>query len=99
MRLSRIKKYKQKQKEMGFNFTTDQDITTPAVVEETLTQEIFTEGEEAKMAIQFLEDSGLYQKFLLYCGIQEQLKKLYKDLENTPDLTKANYGLGKGLLD
>ena len=74
---------------MGFNFVTDGKIeslpaeskttlsvNTPTVVEENLSQEIFTEDEEGKMAIQFLEDNGLYAKFLLYCGIQEQLKNL-----------------------
>jgi hypothetical protein len=46
------------------------------LVEENLTQDIFAEGEEEKMAIQFIEETGLYTKFLLYCGIQEQLKNL-----------------------
>ena len=53
------------------------------IVEENLTQPIFTEGEEEKLAIQFLEETGLYTKFLLYCGIQEQLKSL-KDSLATP---------------
>jgi hypothetical protein len=87
MRPSRIKKYKQKQKNMGFEFKTDQD-TTPAVVEETLTQITYLEGEEGKLAIQFLEETGLYQKFLLWQGLQMQLK----------DLQNSLY-IGKGLLD
>ena len=41
-----------------------------------LVQDIFAEGEEEKLAIEFLEENGLYTKFLLYCGIQEQLKDL-----------------------
>jgi len=77
---------------MGFNFVSDQpdnkmvdSVTTLSVnqTEENLTQPIFTEGEEEKLAIQFLEETGLYTKFLLYCGIQEQLKSL-KDSLATP---------------
>ena len=46
------------------------------IVEEDLTQATFVEGEEEQLAIQFIEETGLYTKFLLYCGIQEQLKNL-----------------------
>jgi len=46
------------------------------LVEEDLTQAVFAEGEEEQLAIQFIEETGLYTKFLLYCGIQEQLKNL-----------------------
>ena len=46
------------------------------LVEEDLTQATFAEGEEEQLAIQFIEETGLYTKFLLYCGIQEQLKNL-----------------------
>jgi hypothetical protein len=82
---------------MGFNFVSDQpdkkmvDNTTKlsvdgsafasAIVDENLVQEIFAEGEEERLAIQFLEECGLYTKFLLYCGIQEQLKSLKDSLE------------------
>jgi len=77
---------------MGFEFKSDQpeqklvDNTTTLSVnqtEENLTQDIFTEGEEEKLALQFIEETGLYTKFLLYCGIQEQLKNL-KDSLATP---------------
>ena len=44
--------------------------------DENLVQDIFAEGEEEQLAIQFIEEVGLYQKFLLWCGIQEQLKNL-----------------------
>jgi hypothetical protein len=55
--------------------------TTEVVqVEENLTQDIFAEGEEGQLAIEFLEENGLYTKFLLYCGIKEQLKKLREEL-------------------
>ena len=54
--------------------TGEQAVAT--IVEEDLTQPIFTEDEEQKLAIQFLEETGLYAKFLLWCGIQEQLKNL-----------------------
>jgi hypothetical protein len=50
-------------------------------VDENLVQDIFAEGEEERLAIQFLEECGLYTKFLLYCGIQEQLKSLKDSLE------------------
>jgi len=46
------------------------------VVENNLTQDIFAEGEEEQLAIEFLEENGLYAKFLLWCGIKEQLKNL-----------------------
>jgi len=70
---------------MGFEFKSDQpeqklvDSTTTLSVnqtEENLTQTVFAEGEEEQLAIQFIEETGLYTKFLLYCGIQEQLKNL-----------------------
>ena len=80
---------------MGFEFKTDQpdkkmvDNTTtlsvnePTIVEENLVQEIFAEGEEERLAIQFLEENALYSKFLLWCGIQEQLKSLRDSLATT----------------
>jgi hypothetical protein len=79
---------------MGFNFVTDQpdkklvDNTTTLSVNETeenLTQEIFAEGEEERLAIQFLEENALYSKFLLWCGIQEQLKSLRDSLATTTE--------------
>jgi hypothetical protein len=51
------------------------------IVEENLTQDIFAEGEEEQLAIEFLEENGLYAKFLLWCGIKEQLKNLKLSLE------------------
>ena len=59
------------------------DHAMATIVEENLTQPIFTEGEEEKLAIEFLEENGLYAKFLLWCGIKEQLKNL-KDSLATP---------------
>lgn len=53
------------------------------VVENNLTQDIFAEGEEEKLAIQFIEENALYTKFMLWCGIQDQLKNL-KDSLATP---------------
>ena len=70
---------------MGFEFRSDQpdnkmvDTKTTLSVNETednLAQAIFSEDEEMRLAIQFIEETGLYSKFLLYCGIQEQLKNL-----------------------
>jgi hypothetical protein len=54
------------------------DNTTQSGNDETmdLTQPIFSEEEEMRLAIQFVEEVGLYSKFLLWCGIQEQLKNL-----------------------
>ena len=51
--------------------------------EDNLTQDIFAEGEEEKLAIQFIEENALYTKFMLWCGIQEQLRNL-KDSLATP---------------
>jgi hypothetical protein len=45
-----------------------------------LVQDIFAEGEEEQLAIEFLEENGLYAKFLLWCGIKDQLKKLKDSL-------------------
>ena len=70
---------------MGFEFKSDRpdnkmvdSVTTLSVnqTEENLTQDIFAEGEEEQLAIEFLEENGLYAKFLLWCGIKEQLKNL-----------------------
>ena len=70
---------------MGFEFRSDQpdnkmvDTKTTLSVNETednLAQAIFSEDEEMRLAIQFIEEVGLYSKFLLWCGIQEQLKSL-----------------------
>ena len=44
--------------------------------DENLVQDIFAEGEEEKLAIQFIEENELYVKFMLWCGLQDQLKKL-----------------------
>ena len=54
------------------------DNTTQSGSDETmdLTQATFAEGEEEQLALQFIEETGLYTKFLLYCGIQEQLKNI-----------------------
>jgi len=80
---------------MAFEFKTDQpdkkmvdntttlSVNAPTIVEEDLTQEIFAEGEEEQLAIQFIEENALYTKFMLWCGIQDQLKNL-KDSLATP---------------
>jgi hypothetical protein len=77
---------------MGFEFKSDQpeqklvdskttlSVNEPTVIEENLVQEIFAEGEEEKLAIQFIEENALYTKFMLWCGIQDQLKKLKDSL-------------------
>ena len=57
-------------------------IADPDKQPENLTQITYEEGEEGQLAIQFLEENGLYQKFLLWQGIQEQLKKLRDELAN-----------------
>jgi hypothetical protein len=85
---------------MGIVFKTDQPQTeTPSVTttklsvveeneEQDLVQRLFTPDEEAKLMIDFIEDNGLYAKFLLYCGLQEQLKSLKGSLETqVPDST------------
>ena len=57
--------------------------TTEVVqVEENLQQIAYSEGEEGQLAIEFLEENGLYSKFLLWQGIKEQLKKLREELAN-----------------
>jgi len=77
---------------MGFEFKSDQpeqklvdskttlSVNEPTVIEENLVQDIFAEGEEEKLAIQFIEENALYTKFMLWCGIQDQLKKLKDSL-------------------
>ena len=73
---------------MGVVFKTEEErnptakSTEVAQVEENLTQDIFAEGEEEKLAIQFIEENALYTKFMLWCGLQDQLKKLKDELAN-----------------
>jgi hypothetical protein len=77
---------------MGFEFRSDQPVQSmPAVstttlsvnepTEENLAQPILSEEEEMRMAIQFIEENELYTKFLLWCGIQDQLKKLAEEIK------------------
>ena len=63
-----------------FKTEEERNPTTPTIVEENLTQITYTEGEEGQLAIEFLEENGLYSKFLLWQGVKEQLKKLREDL-------------------
>lgn len=77
---------------MGFEFKSDQpeqklvdskttlSVNEPTIVEENLTQIAYSEGEEERLALQFIEENGLYSKFLLWQGVMEQLKKLREDL-------------------
>ena len=83
---------------MGFEFKSDQpqqklvdskttlsvNNNVEVVSENDLTQDIFAEGEEEQLAIQFIEENALYTKFMLWCGLQDQLKKL-KDSVATPN--------------
>ena len=79
----------QEPKQLVDNKTTlsvkETDNTTQSGSDETmdLVQNIFAEGEEEKLAIQFIEENALYTKFMLWCGIQDQLKNL-KDSLATP---------------
>jgi hypothetical protein len=77
---------------MGFEFRSDQPVQSmPAVstttlsvnepTEKNLAQPILSEEEEMRMAIQFIEENELYTKFLLWCGIQDQLKKLAEEIK------------------
>ena len=77
---------------MGIVFKSDQPQTELPLVtrtvlsvveenaEQDLVQHVFTPEEEAKLAIQFIEENALYDKFLLWCGIQDQLLKLRTEL-------------------
>ena len=81
---------------MGFEFKSDQpeqklvdnkttlsvNNNVEVVSENDLTQPIFAEGEEEKLAMQFIEENELYVKFMLWCGLQDQLKKLAKEINN-----------------
>jgi len=58
-------------------------IADPDKQPDNLTQPIFAEGEEEKLAIQFIEENELYVKFMLWCGIQDQLKNLKDSLATT----------------
>ena len=80
---------------MGFEFKSDQpeqklvdskttlsvNNNVEVVSEDDLTQPIFAEGEEEKHALNFILEFGLYNKFLLWCGIQDQLKNLKDSLD------------------
>ena len=69
---------------MPIVFKTEEQRNPTKPVEENLTQDIFAEGEEEKLAMQFIEENALYTKFMLWCGLQEQLKSL-KDSVATPN--------------
>ena len=60
-------------------------IADPDKQPDNLTQPIFAEGEEEKLAIQFIEENELYVKFMLWCGIQDQLKNLKDSLATQKD--------------
>ena len=64
---------------------TEIDNTTTSGSDETmdLVQPIFEDGEEEKLAIQFIEENELYVKFMLWCGLQDQLKKMKDSLVST----------------
>lgn len=59
---------------------TEEERNPTKPVEENLTQIAYSEGEEEKLALQFIEENGLYSKFLLWQGVMEQLRKLREDL-------------------
>jgi len=61
---------------MPIVFKTEEERNPTKPVEENLTQPIFAEGEEEKQALEFILEFGLYNKFMLWCGIQDQLKNL-----------------------
>ena len=73
---------------MGFEFKSDQpnnkmvdskttlSVNEPTIVEEDLTQPIFAEGVEEKLALDFILENDLYQKFMIWCAIQDQLKTI-----------------------
>ena len=65
------------------NTTTSGEDNFELVSDNDLTQPIFAEGEEEKLAIQFIEENELYVKFMLWCGIQDQLKNLKSSLVST----------------
>jgi len=66
---------------------TETDNTTQSGSDETmdLVQDIFAEGEEEKLAIQFIEENALYTKFMSWCGIQDQLKNLKDSLATSTE--------------
>lgn len=67
-----------------FKTEEERNPTKPTIVEEDLAQITYTEGEEGQLAIEFLEENGLYSKFLLWQGIKEQLKNLQSSLGQQP---------------
>ena len=48
---------------------------------EDMTQSVFAEGEEEKLALQYIEETQQYQKFMLWCGLQDQLNKINESLK------------------
>lgn len=61
--------------------TTSLSVNEPTIVEEDLTQPVLSEEEERTLALEFILEQDLYQKFMLWCGIQDQIKKLELSLE------------------
>jgi hypothetical protein len=60
----------------------NRNVESKITEEENLTQIVYSEGEEGQLAIQFIEENELYTKFLLWQGIQEQLKKAEDNLDS-----------------
>jgi hypothetical protein len=68
---------------MPIEFKTEEQRNPTAPLEKSgdnLTQVTYSENEEGQLAIEFLEENGLYTKFLLWQGIKEQLKNLKESL-------------------
>jgi hypothetical protein len=55
--------------------------TEVVTVEEDLTQSVLSLDNECEMMSDFLVENGLYQKFLLYCGVKEQLAQIKLELQ------------------
>jgi hypothetical protein len=62
------------------NPTNIQRVEEP-VVEENLTQSVLSEKQECQMMSDFIMENELYQKFLLYCGVREQLAQIKLDIQ------------------
>ena len=60
---------------MGFEFKEETPII-PVVIEENLTQPVLTEEQTKEYAIQFIEETELMVKFMIWVEIQEQLKQV-----------------------
>jgi len=52
------------------------------IVEEDLTQSVLTDEQEKELALEFLMENELYQKFLMWIDIKNEIEKNVKEINS-----------------